>query len=160
MLEEVTRLKLPVLSAAERRKIIDTREDRRPIQRRVVKEEQVRAPVEKRKIIEEVWASESVVVIEEKAPIREGVVGTLEKHEVKAEVTGAGVSHGGKYTYKGSPSRTKILDEYTVEGVIENKRVIEEIEVIEIHRFIEEREPFAKPIIDEEIIKKHHTRKF
>lgn len=159
-MEEVTRLKLPTLASGDRRKIIDTREDRKPIQRRVVREEQVRAPVEKRKIIEEVWASESVVIFEEKAPIHEGTIGTAERKEVKSEIVGAGMTHGGKYNYKGSPTRTKVLDEYTVEGVVETKRVIEEIEVIEIHRFIEEREPLARPLIDEEMIKKHHARKF
>ena len=94
MIEEVTRLAVPVFAEKDRRKLIDTKETRKPITRRIVREEAIRAPIEKRKIIQEVWASESVRVYEETAPIVGGTLekGQLQTKELKSEVHGTSSS--------------------------------------------------------------------
>jgi hypothetical protein len=157
VIEEVTKLNIKVIAEADRRKIMDSKEDRKPLQRRLIREDHVRAPCEKRQIIEEVWASESVVVFEEKAPIREGTVGRATREEIKSELSGAAVS-GGKVTYQGAPASSKVVAEYVVDGVVEIKRQFEEIQVIEIRRIVEERELLSKPLLDETLINKHHSK--
>jgi len=158
VIEEVARLSIPAIPEKERRKIVDVTENRKPVKRVVVREEQVRMPLEHRKIIEEVWMSENVRVVEEKTPLgAAGVpVGQPTVTEVKSDVALKGA---GTRSYKGTPKTMRILDEYDVPAAVEIKRRVEEIEVVEIHRFIEERELIAKPILDEDVIKRHHSKK-
>ncbi len=160
----MTRLSFPVYAEKDRRKLLDTKESRKPITRKIIKEEEIRMPVERRKIVEEIWASESVRVIEEKTPLVAGTMqtGKMETKEVKHEVAGAEFKTGitGTRTYTGKPSTTRILDTYDVTGAIGHRRQVEELEVVEIRRIYEEIEPFGKPTLDEEEIKRHHSKKF
>ena len=74
--------------------------------------------------------------------------------------TETGILGKAKHSYSGKPTTSSILDTYEVTGHIANRRVVEEIEVIETHRFYEETEPLGKPLLDEEEIKRHHSKKF
>jgi len=183
IIEEVTRLGLPRITEKERLRVIDTKEDRKPVQRRLIHEEQIMAPVERRKIIEEVTVSESRRVVEEEHPIPpsqslkqvvERPVSEKSKEkqrlstpsrvaekerldERKEFKSGTKVVDESMRT---QPMRRRVLDDYEVNGVVEIKRRFEEVQIVEIRRIFEEREALAKPLLDEEEIQHHHSKKF
>jgi len=164
IIEEVTKLEYPVIAEKELRKLVDTKEVHHDITRKVVKTEDIRVPVERHKIIEEVWQSESVRLVEETAPIISGAVDTelTETKELSAEVQGPEVKTEvtGVRTYVGKPSSSTVRDDFEVPGLVGTRKIIEEIEIVEYHRFYEETEQLAQALPDEDIIKQHRSQKF
>lgn len=142
----------------------------------MIKEQQIRGIVEHRKIIEERIGTEKKRVVEENVPLTTGHVtagsAKIEREVGEKELTGKEKIFGregvvGKESRETVeekamqlPIERRVLDTYDVEGVVETLRQIEEIETVEIRRIIEERQPLEKPILDEEIIKKYHSKKY
>jgi len=164
IIEEVVKLEYPVFAEKDLRKLTETKEVRHPIQRKVVVTEEIRVPVERRQIIEEVWESESVRIVEEKAPIVGGTVeeGMKRTKEVSTEVEGLAMQTNveGVRSYVGKPTSSTVRDEFEVPGVIGVRKVIEEIEVVEYHRFYEEKEAAEKVVPDADVIRQHHGKKY
>lgn len=82
----------------------------------------------------------------------------LKTREVEALRHGEGKRQVVDQGTKTQSTRSRVLDEVEIQGVVEVRRRIEEVETVEIHRIIEEREPLAKPRLDESELERYRKK--
>jgi hypothetical protein len=172
LVEEIIPLEAPKMEKS--RKVLEEKKNTKPATREVLKEENVYAPLEKRKIYEDRWKFEDLRVVEETHPVKHGQIDTAGpvvaqelQHSVlpvtadKAEVKSEHKEHkhkekDKKERFEGEPALSKVLEDYEVRGIVGKRIRIEEIEITETRRVIEEFVPASNfELVTEDIDRVH-----